>query len=295
MLRRILGLILVVTLTALPLFGCAGKSDSSVENDGLNSGDAVLAEELEEIEETDPPLGAAVTPDPVTGKVTTITDYVDAWTTLYSIHESTINAYAGMPILDLVMVGLPMANAIFYSLLDLDNKDGNFDGPIGFSGHDGYYHKSGNQIKFGSDFERDANGFTPNEREGDSVKTEGEFDIDRGYLMIHDEVAREGKSISRTFTEFLRFEDGSYICLYQVVGDYDTYGDIKKSNRVAFIAMSEDHYDFVIGVGEFGMDGKVLSISDVDNAADATELLKSNNYTIESFGGIENGVFEVNN
>ena len=295
MLRRIIGLILVLALAALPLYGCAGKPESTAEADAATLGDDVIAEDLVEIEETDPPLGAAVTPNPVTGKISTITDYVDAWTTLYSIHEPTVNNYAGMPILDLVMVGLPMVNAIFYSLLDLDNKDGKFDGPIGFSGHDGYYHKSGNQIKFGSDFERDANGFTPNELEGDAVKTEGEFDIDRGYLMITDEVARKGISISRTLTEFIRFDDGSYICLYQVIGDYDTYGDVKKSNRVTFISMGEDHYDYVIGVGEFGMDGKLLSLFDVDNAVDATELLKSNNYTIESFGGIENGVFEVNN
>ena len=295
MLRRIIGLILVLALAALPLYGCAGKPESTAEADAATLGDDVIAEDLVEIEETDPPLGAAVTPNPVTGKISTITDYVDAWTTLYSIHEPAVNNYAGMPILDLVMVGLPMANAVFYSLLDLDNKDGNFDGPIGFNGYEGYYHKSGTSVKFGSDYERDENGFTPNELEGDAVKTEGEFDADRGYLMINDEVAREGKSISRTYTEFLRFEDGSYICLYQVIGDYDTYGDVKKSNRVTFISMGEDHYDYVIGVGAFGMDGKLFSISDVDNATDAAELLKSNNYTIESYGGIENGVFEVNN
>lgn len=295
MLRRMIGLILVLTLVALPLYGCAGKSDSAAEGGVANSGDDIFAEELEDIEETAPPLGAAITPNPVTGKLTTITDYVDAWTTLYALHESTVNAYAGMPVLDLVMVGLPMANAIFYSLLDLDNKDGRFDGPIGFNGYTGYYHKSGNQIKFGSDFLRDTSGFTPNELEGDAVKTEGEFDIDRGYLMINDEVAREDKTISRTLTEFLRFDDGSYVCLYQVIGDYDIYGEAKKNSRITFIAMGEDHYDFAIGVSAFGTEGKALSIFDIESVTDAKEIFEANEYTIESYGGIENGVFEVNN
>lgn len=287
--RKIFIIFLMLMLIALPFSGCSNKA-SDDDDDKVTEEDQETGS-IEVIENTSPPLAEAVN---TSGSINTIADYTDAWTDMYGIHESSINAYTEMPILDLVMVGLPMANAIFYSLLNIENVDGDFEGIIGFSNVEGYYNKSGNIAEFGNDYIRGSDGFTPTEKTGDRVLTEGLFDAGKGYLKVDDQVYREEDMISRVHTEFQRFEDGRFICLYQVIGMMNYSGETAKSNRMTFIDMGTDHYEFVLAEGSQGIDGKLLSLSDAKNINDAIALFEQYDYKIVSTGNIEDGVFNVN-
>ena len=296
--RRKIGiLLLTIMLIALPFSGCgnsASEDDDDKVTEANQNEDDQNEDETEVIETTSAPLAGGENDLGTSGTAETLADYTDAWTELYGKHEASINAYTGMPILDLVMVGMPLANAIFYSLLNIENVDGDFEGVIGFSNVEGYYNKKGDVAEFGNDYIRGSDGFTPTEKEGDRVLTEGLFDAGKGYLKVDDQVYREDEMISRVHTEFQRFEDERFICLYQVIGMLDYSGTVAKTNRLTFIDMGTEHYEFVIAEGDQGIEGELLSLSDAMNVEDATALFDMYNYKIVNTGSIEDGVFKVN-
>lgn len=270
----------IVLLITFPLTACGNGGD-------VNNGENNTVEGIEEIVETiEVPKAGGDMDQIFSGKIDNLTEFTNAWTELYSIHESTINAYTGMPIMSLVMVGLPLANSIFYSMLNLDNEDGNFSGNIGFGGMDGYYNKSGNVAEFGQDWVREADGAMSNEKMGDRVITNGLFDASKGYLKVEDSTMRIDETISKITTEFIRSDDGAFVCLYQVAND--------QTNSLAFIAMSKDYYEFVTATGTDGVEGKLLTLTEGMTVQEATAKFIDAGYTIDETGGIQNGVFVVN-
>ena len=291
--RKWMWITAVILLITLPLAAC-GNSGSTNETNGKADQTESSQTVTEVVESTEAPLGNSDSSGDVTkGKIDNIVDYTDAWTNLYASHEAAVNAYQGMPVMELVMVGLPLANSIFYSMLNLDNVDGDFAGAIGFSGVDGFYNKKGDVATFGNDYLREADGFTATEKAGDQVITDGIFDAGKGYLRVEDLVKREGKNVSRTYTEFYHLDDGAFLCLYQVSGDYDYGGSESKTNSLTFIDMSEEHYEFIVAEGTAGVDGKVLALKDNMTVEDAEALFLEAGYTIKLTGGIRDGVFVV--
>lgn len=284
----------IVLLFTFPLTACGSSVD--VNSDGGNDttiGDTVAITE-EVVETVEVPKAGGDSVSLSSGKVDNLVDFTDAWTELYSVHESSINAYTGMPIMSLVMVGLPLANSIFYTMLDLENQDGKFNGKIGFGVTEGYYNKSGDIMEFGQDWIRDADGNMPNDKKGDRVITDGLFDAGKGYFRMDDSTMRDDKKFTRSYTEFIRSEDGSFLCLYQVANDLDYGGNENKNNTLAFIDMTKDSYDFVTASGTIGVEGKILTLTEDMTVKEATDQFIEAGYTIDETGGIQNGVFVVN-
>jgi len=289
--RKWMWMTAVILLITLPLAAC-GSGGNTSETNGEADKTEVTQTVTEALESTEAPLGNSDSSGGVTtGKIDNLVDYTDAWTNLYATHEATINAYQGMPVLELVMVGLPLANAIFYSMLNIENLEGEFAGVVGFGGFEGFYNKKGDVATFGNDYLREADGFTATEKAGDQVITDGIFDAGKGYLRVEDVVKREGELISRTYTEFYHLEDGSFLSLYQVSGDYDYGGSEAKTNNLTFIDMSSEHYEFIIAEGTAGVEGEVLELKDNMDVADAEALFTDAGYTIKLRGGIRDGVF----
>ncbi len=293
----------IVLLFAFPLTACgtnigdSGNADDPLENTDANTiagagEDTIEANEVV-VETENVPLAGADSSLVSSGKIDNLTDYSDAWNELYSIHEPIINDYTGMPIVPLVMVGLPLANAIFYTMLNLDNVDGEFSGHIGFGGTEGYYNKSGDVAEFGHDLIRDVDGIVSNDKAGDRNIITGLFDASKGYFYMEDSTQREDRTFTRTTTEFIRSENGSFICLYQVASDLDFGGNENKTNTLAFIAMSEDSYEFVTAEGTIGTAGMVLALTKNMTVAEATMQFVEAGYAIDQTGGIQNGVFVV--
>ncbi|HSN66575.1 MAG TPA: hypothetical protein VLS94_08040 [Fusibacter sp.] len=293
----------IVLLFAFPLTACgtnigeSGNADDPLTNtdeNAIDNADTDTIEANEVVVETEQvPLAGADSSLVSGGKIDNLTDYSDAWSDLYSIHEPIINDYTGMPIMPLVMVGLPLANAIFYTMLDLDNVDGEFSGNIGFGGTEGYYNKSGDVAEFGHDLIRDVDGIVSNDKAGDRNIITGLFDASKGYFYMEDSTQRDDKTFTRTKTEFIRSDNGSFLCLYQVANDLDYGGNENKTNTLAFIAMSEDSYEFVTAEGTIGIDGMVLALTKGMTVAEATMQFIDAGYAIDQTGGIQNGVFVV--
>lgn len=283
----------IVLLFAFPLTACGngGEVNESVENTVDNTVDNTIEEIVETLEV--PKAGGDIG-QIFSGKIDNLTEYTNAWNDLYSIHESTINAYTGMPIMSLAMVGLPLASSIFYSMLNPNNVDGDFSGNIWFAETEGFYNKSGDVAVFGQDWVRDADGAMSNEKIGDRVITDGLFDASKGYLKIEDSTMRADKTFSKITTEFIRSDDGSFVCLYQVSNDLDYDANENKINSLTFIAMGNDYYEFVTASGTVGVDGKVLTLTEGMTVQEATAEFEDAGFTIDETGGIQNGIFVVN-
>lgn len=278
----------IILLVTFPITACSsGNMDADKDEDQTEY-------EIIESEEVAKSASKLVTNSPLSkGKIDNLTAYTEAWTELYSVHEATINAYEGMPIISLVMVAMPLANAIFYSLLNLDNVDGNFSGKIGFSDAEGYYNKAGDFMEFGQDNIRADDGFVPNDLAGDRILSEGSFDASKGYFIMDDSTMRNDQVILRNKTEFIRSEDGAFVCLYQVAGDMEQSGNANKYNILTFIFMSETQYEFVNAEGTLGVDGKNFDLTKGMTVEEAIQLFLDSGYTISETGGIEDGVFVV--
>ena len=59
----------------------------------------------------------------------TISDYADAWNEVYNQNEAAINKHEE-PIMELVTPGLDFVTGVQYDLLNMENKDGRFEGEL---------------------------------------------------------------------------------------------------------------------------------------------------------------------
>lgn len=212
----------IILLVTFPITACS-SGNRDADNDQSEY-------EIIESEEVAKSTGNLITNSPVSkDKIDNLTTYTEAWTELYSVHEATINAYEGMPIISLV----------------------------------------------------------------DRILTEGSFDASKGYFIMDDLTMRNDQVILRTKTEFIRSEDGAFVCLYQVARDMEQSGNANKFNLLTFIFMSETQYEFVNAEGTIGVDGKILKLTEGMTVEEATQLFLDSGYTISETGGIEDGVFVV--
>ena len=74
-----------------------------------------------------------------------------------------------------------------------------------------YKEVDGNIVKFGKEFTRNEDGFSPNDKVGDVVGEKGILDISSQSLTFESYTKRDGKMISRGVTEIVSLSDGTFI------------------------------------------------------------------------------------
>ncbi len=220
-----------------------------------------------------------------------ISDFAEAWSTLYKANEKPINEYQGMPVLELVTPPLSFATAVQFDLMNMDNKDGRFDGKMMLAGWKGFVEKSGSRITFGYDDKLEKDGFGPAHKAGDRVVGSGSVALDTASYALETAVERSGRKIVRDYTEFKRLPDGSMICLSLNGHTLDGKGDASVRNQVIYLHNGAGRYDFVVANAKTGPEFAKLSFAEKGDLTkeQALELVKASGYTVEASGGIRDG------
>lgn len=238
---------------------------------------------------------AAVAAAAAKGGMQKISDVSDAWDVLYKQNEKVINGYEGMPIMDLVTPQMTFLMGIQYDMLNMENKDGRFDGTLMLAGYKGFVEKHGSKITFKSEQTLEKDGFGPLAKKGDHKVNSGSLDLDKKYYIAEDFTERAGAKISHAYYEFKMLGDGSMVCLDFSGSSINGKGDSVTSNSVVYLHNGKNQYDFVIGGAKTGPDFKTFSFADKGDLTkqQAIDLFKASGYTIEKSGGIKDGKLVV--
>jgi len=287
--RRKLMLFSFFLCFVLLLTACGGSSgpepaggESAAEEAEVSGGEAPEAEPAKE-----KPSGV---PGPKSG-FEKITDIADAWNALHSQNEKAINDYEGMPILELVSPGLAFVTGVQYDLLNMDNKDGRFEGKLMLAGFDGFVEKAGAKFTFGYDHVMEKDGFGPLAKAGDRKVENGVFDANKGFYQAESYTERGGTKILRQYHEFKRLGDGSMICFDFSGNAIDSKGDERTYNTFTFIRNGKDRYEFVIAKAEIGPEFNIVSLADEEDMTKerAIDIFTAEGYRIDKTGGIKDG------
>ncbi|HZX47541.1 MAG TPA: hypothetical protein VFF83_09735 [Clostridia bacterium] len=287
--RRKLMLFSFFLCFVLLLTACGGSSapepaggESAAEEAEVSGGEAPEAEPTKE-----KPSGV---PGPKSG-FEKINDIADAWNALYSQNEKAINDYEGMPILELVSPGRAFVTGVQYDLLNMDDKDGRFEGKLMFAGFDGFVEKAGSKFTFGHDYVLEKDGLGPFANAGDRKVENGIFDTDKEFYQAESYTERGGTKILRQYHEFKRLGDGSMICFDFSGNAIDAKGDEKTFNIFTFIRSGKDRYDFVIAKAEIGPEFNIVSLANEGDMTKerAIEIFTAEGYSIDKTGGIKDG------
>jgi hypothetical protein len=239
------------------------------------------------------PPSAAVPAAPSSAKagMQKIGDMADAWSSLYSQNEKVINGYEGMPIMELVTPPTTFIATVQFDLLNINNKDGRFEGNLMLAGYAGFVEKAGAKITFGYDHKLEKDGFGPLAKAGDRNVENGSLLLDKELYISETFSERAGKKITRNYTEFKRLGDGSMVCLAFNGRTLNMRGDEELGDDVVFLRNGRNQYDFVIAKGKTGPDFKSISFADQGDLTkeQAIALFKSMGYAIDQTGGIKDG------
>ena len=241
------------------------------------------------------PADRTAAPAPANSGFQKIGDISDAWSDLYKKNEAVINRYDGMPIMELVTPPLTFLSSVQYDMLNSDNRDGRFAGRLMLAGYQGFVEKAGAKITFGSDHMLEKDGFGPSAKAGDRMVEKGSFALDQELYISETFTERAGRKISRGYTEFKRFGDGSMICLAFSGQTINGKGDEAISDDVIFLHNGKNQYDFVIAKAKTGPEFKSISLADKGDLTkeQAIELFKTAGYAIDQTGGIKDGKLVV--
>jgi hypothetical protein len=220
-----------------------------------------------------------------------IGDMADAWTALYNQNEAAINSYEGMPIMGLVTPPLALAMATQFDMMNIDERDGRFEGKMMLAGYKGFVERSGSLLTFGYDDTLQKDGFGPAHKAGTRVKGGGSLDLAKEYFIWHTHNEQEGKEVDRDFTQFKRLADGSMICLAMNGRLFNMRGDADPADSVIYLHNGPGRYDFVIAKGKNGPGFTPISFAEQGDLtqAQAVELIKAAGYVIEHSGRIQGG------
>ncbi len=255
-----------------------GDAASNAEDsDTADTWPADLEEDNEE--EDDVELG---------GNFKTISDILDYWNALNKKHEEAINEYEGFVTLTLVSAGLGFASGIQYDLLNLDNKDGRYEGELMLAGYDGFIEKAGPNLTFGYEDVLEKDGW--DSKAGDKVWESGNCDLEQGYYYSETARERDGTIIYYEVEEFLKEANGDMSCLITTGRRYDARGEESPHTSYLFMRLGEDRYEFVIANTDQGTKYDILRIKEDMTKEKALALFKEAGAAIESKGGIVNGV-----
>ncbi len=240
---------------------------------------------------TSEPASAAPAAAPAKSGFHKIGDVLDAWSTLYKDNEAVLNSWEGMPIIELVTPATTFIGSVQYDLLNMDNKDGRFEGTLPLAGYKGTMERAGSKITFGSDRKLEKDGFGPMAKAGDREVENGSLDLGQEWYKAETFTERGGKKISRGYHEFKRLGDGSMICLVYSGHGINARGDAETSDNVIYIHNGKARYDFVVGKGKTGPQFTPASFADKGDLSkeQAIALFKSAGYTIEKTGGVKDG------
>lgn len=224
-------------------------------------------------------------------KIKTIGEFSELWDNLYKANEKVLNEYEGMSIMELVTPSTCFISGVQYDLLNIDNKDGRFEGELMFAGYQGFVEKKGPILTFGYDDVLEKDGFGFSSKASDRKVENGTCDLEKVYFFEESYTEREGKIFTRTVSEFRQEKDGSMSCFVLSGGDFDIRGDISPHSDYLFVRNGKNQYDFVIAVGQEGPDFKVISLKDHEDMTKekAIELFEAAGYVVEKSGGIVNG------
>ncbi len=220
-----------------------------------------------------------------------IADISEAWSELYNQNEAILNAYEGMPIMGLVTPPMTFVAGVQYDMLNLDNLDGRFEGKLMLAGFPGFVEKKGTLIRFGYENTLEKDGFAPNDKAGDRTVQSGFFDLNAEYYQAEKSTVRGDRTISRSFTEFKRLQDGSMICIDFNGRAIDGRGNDTSADEVIFLHNGKGRYDFVIAKAQNGPGFEPISFADQGELAkdQAIKLLIEAGYTLDKVGGIQDG------
>ncbi len=224
-------------------------------------------------------------------KYTKISEFSDVWSTLYNQNEAAINNYEGMPIMGLVTPQLSFVLSVQYDALNLENRDGRYEGQLILAGYPGFVEKAGDRITFGSEYTREKDGFGPGAKAGDKVVNSGFLDLGTGCYHSEEVTERAGRKISRSVTEFKVLEDGSMICVDFRGNAFDVRGEEALNDQVIFLHNGTGRYDFVVANGKTGPEFNPFSFAEKGNLTkeQAIELFQTAGYTLDKVGGIQDG------
>ena len=219
-----------------------------------------------------------------------ISDYADAWNEVYNQNEAAINKY-DEPIMELVSPGLEFVSGVQYDLLNMENKDGRFEGELMMAGFPGVLERKGSKMSFGYDYIRDEDGFGPTMKVGDRIVENGNCDLDKGTYVTETFTERNGQKIERSYSEFKRFKNGEMICLRTYSSSLNFRGETDLSNTCTYIKAGKDKFDFVIGKATQGPAFEKLSFIDKSDLSkdEARQMMEAAGYQIEKSGGIAGG------
>ena len=237
------------------------------------------------------PANRAAVPAPAKTGFEKIGDIFDAWNGLYNQNEAAINDYEGMPILELVTPATTFIGSIQFDFLNMDNRDGRFEGKLPLAGYVGFVEKAGSKIRFGYDRILEEDGFGPLAKAGDHAVENGALDLVQEYYRVENFTERGGKRISRGYGEFKRLGDGSMICLTFDGHAINARGEEVSDDSVIYLHNGNNRYDFVVGKGKTGPQFQFISFADKGDLRkeQAIELFKATGYTIDKSGGIKDG------
>lgn len=273
----------LVLLIALMITACGGSTGQSQAEQNAVTQEKVESKEPVKTESS----GTKST------KLQAISDLADLWDTLYNENEKIINEYQGILVMDLIRPSAAFVSGVQYDLLNLERKDGRFNGELLFAGYQGFVEKDGPNLKFGYDEVLEKDGFGIYSMAGDRKVENGVCDLDKAYFYSEEYTERQGKIITRTIYEFRQEKDGSMSCFVLSGDSLDVRGKETetKESEYLFFRNGKGQYDFVIAKGEEGPDFKVLSLKDHENLTKekAIELFEAAGYVVKKSGGIVDG------
>jgi hypothetical protein len=268
----------IVLCMALVISGCGGGSNTSSTGDDSQKQS----------------VSTKKTEGQSSSSLKTISDYSGAWNEVYNQNEAAINKY-DEPIMELVTPGLEFVSGVQYDLLNMDNKDGHFEGELMMAGFPGVLERKGSKMSFGYDYIRDEDGFGPSAKAGDRIVEDGNCDLGKGTYVTETFTERNGQKIERSYSEFKRFKNGEMICLRTTSFSLNFRGEADLSNTCTYIKAGKDKFDFVIGKATQGPAFEKLSFIDKTDLSkdDARKMMEAAGYQIEKSGGIAGGTLVV--
>ncbi|MCE5234775.1 MAG: hypothetical protein ABFC62_10845 [Clostridiaceae bacterium] len=287
--RKAIAAFLALALCALAFFGCAPKLPADAIGDILNNAASLGGGSSNGSPSGGGDSGSPGSPTHSSDGLQSITDIVDEWSRLSSLHEEAVNGYDNVDkmFLPLQLVGpeLTLAMIAQYDLLNFNNDNGRFDGTLMLSGHPAFEERNGARIVFGSDYTVPDDGNTYSYEPGDRLVENGEADLSKAWLKSEDTVERDGKKISRTYIEVIKMGDGGMALLYLSgrVNDGDPVTD------AVFLRISEGAYEYVVASSGAGEDFDILSLGNGFDKAQALSLLQGAGYTVTESGSDVNG------
>lgn len=295
--KKYMIIISIVVCFGFLLTACGGKSNKVTNSNNKNETDEidmlVENEEKDSAMEEDKEEEDMIETVDANSKLNTIADFSDLWTSTYQSNEAAINS-SEFVILEIVFPGMCFVSGVQYDLLNLNNKDGRFEGTLILAGFDGFVERKGSKLTFGYEDVLDKDGFSPSMKAGDKKVENGNCDLSKGYYYTEQYTERNGEKIERIIEVMKKESDGSITCFYQSGHNYNYREEEEKSNSLVFVRNGKGQYDFVVAEAKLGSDFSEFTLEDNMTKERAIELFEAAGFNITHSGGIENGVLVIN-